>query len=327
MVESVTKTKIDRGVAEAIAGRALPEHRLADVSECTDGWFNAVYTLRFVDHDPVILKIAPPPAVRVMRYEKDIITTEVRTMRLLGERTELPVPRIIHWDPSCDIISSPYFLMTACSGVSLQGQRANLEPHEAAAIDAQIAGVIATINSISGDYFGRPHENAPRSSTWVDAFHLLIEDLMADANDASVVLPETPSHMANLIHRLTDELLSTVTQPRLVHWDLWDTNVFIDPVHIEVTGIIDFERALWADPLMEAQFVGKRESGVLAARYGVDLLGDEAAANRRRIYDLYLYLVMIVESGFRNYDNDHIETIGRTMLDSVLLELKNVGLI
>ena len=62
--------------------------------ECTEGWFNAVYRLGLDDGRSVVLKVAPPPAVRVLRYEADIIRTEVDAMRLVGERTAVPVPAV-----------------------------------------------------------------------------------------------------------------------------------------------------------------------------------------------------------------------------------------
>ena len=48
--------------------------------------------------------------------------------------------------------------------------------------------------------------------------------------------------------------LDEVQSPRLVHWDLWDGNVFVDPATAQITGISDFERSLWGDPLMEVNF-------------------------------------------------------------------------
>ena len=35
-----------------------------------------------------------------------------------------------------------------------------------------------------------------------------------------------------------------VTQPTLVHWDMWEGNIFVKAGH--VVGVIDWERALWA---------------------------------------------------------------------------------
>ena len=48
--------------------------------------------------------------------------------------------------------------------------------------------------------------------------------------------------------------LDDVRVPQLVHWDLWDGNIFVEPKTGQITGIIDFERALWGDPLMEFQY-------------------------------------------------------------------------
>lgn len=321
VVDSISKTRIDRAQAERIARRSFPERSLVTLTECTDGWFNAVHRLGFDDGSSAILKIAPPPDVQVLRYEHDIITTEVETLRLLGERTDLPVPEVLAWDPSREIVSSPYFVMTTCPGVPLEGRRSHLDPVQSAAVDAQLAAFVATVNTIPGSHFGRPEPSAPRCATWHEAFGLLIADLLADAVDAAVSLPRPVDELAALTSRLIDDTLPEVTEPLLVHWDLWDTNVFLDPDTLEVVGVIDFERALWGDPLMEAQFVGRRAHDDIVEAYGTRLFDRPGAADRRRLYDLYLYLVMVVESAYRNYDTDDIEQLGRAMLDLTLDEI------
>ncbi len=321
VVGSISKTRIDRAQAERIARRSFPDRTLTGLTECTDGWFNAVHRLGFGDGSTAILKVAPPPDVRVLRYEHDIITTEVETLRLLGERTDLPVPEVLAWDPSGEIVPSPYFVMTACPGVPLEGRRVHLDPDQSAAVDAQLAAFVATVNTIVGDHFGRPEPSAPRCATWADAFGLLVEDLLADATDASVVLPRPVAELQSITSRLVDDALGEATEPRLVHWDLWDTNVFIDPDTLEVVGVIDFERALWGDPLMEAQFVGRRSHDAVVEAYGTPLFDLPGSVDRRGLYDLYLYLVMVVESAYRNYDTDDIEQLGRAMLGLTLDEI------
>jgi len=106
-----------------------------------------------------------------------------------------------------------------------------------------------------------------------------------------------------------------------VHWDLWDANVFVDPDTRGVTGVIDFERVLWADPLMEAQFLGKRAHDSIVEAYGTRLFDHDGATARRQLYDLYLYLVMVIECSYRNYPTDDIEQFGRAGLSAVLSEL------
>jgi len=45
---------------------------------------------------------------------------------------------------------------------------------------------------------------------------------------------------------------SEIKEATLVHWDLWEGNVFIKDGH--VSGIIDWERAMWGESLMDDRF-------------------------------------------------------------------------
>src|SRR6516165_1487046 len=105
MVDSITKTRISRSEAErivdvAFGGRAS----LRSFTPCDEGWFNAVHLLELDDGTDCVLKVAPPPDVRVQRYEHDLITTEVETLHLLSDRTDLPVPAVLAWDDSCTLL-------------------------------------------------------------------------------------------------------------------------------------------------------------------------------------------------------------------------------
>jgi aminoglycoside phosphotransferase (APT) family kinase protein len=320
VTDSISKTPIADEVAARIVERAAPGRTLASLSPCPDGWFNAVYRLAIDDGSSCVLKVAPPPQVRVMRYEHDLITTEVDTLRRLGRDTDLPVPEVLFWDPSCELVPSPYFLMSPCPGVALDKVRADLAPDVSRSVDAQLARFVATVNSIRADTFGRPEPSAPRHASWAAAFGQLIEDLLADAADADVSLPCPLDDIAALVARHHDAL-EAVTEPRLVHWDLWDSNVFVDPESFEVVGVIDFERVLWGDPLMEAQFVGRRARDEVVDAYGTALFDQPGAVERRRLYDLYLYLVMTIECAYRHYPTDDIENLARALLPLVLDEI------
>jgi len=100
-----------------------------------------------------------------------------------------------------------------------------------------------------------------------------------------------------------------VTTPVLVHFDLWQGNVFVDPAESRVVGIIDPERAFWGDPV--ADFVSlalfgdiEDEPDFLAGYGGVAFT--PAMRYRFRLYRVYLYLIMIVEGAPRGYASaDH----------------------
>jgi aminoglycoside phosphotransferase (APT) family kinase protein len=307
--------------AETVVTLAFGESAvLQGFEECDEGWFNAVHRLELDNGTRWILKIAPPPTVRVLRYEHNLITTEVQALRLVRERTDLPVPTVLAWDESCQLLPSPWFIMEHCPGQLLSSVRPMLDPHAQEVIDTQLVRHLASMNCIATQNFGRPDPTATHDSSWSAAFARLVDDLLADANEAGVILPVPTTAIADLVASET-AALEVVAEGHLVHWDLWDTNVFIDPATLQVVGLIDFERVLWADPLMEAQFTGKRVHDRILDAYGQRLFDQSGAVTRRRLYDLYLYLVMTVECAYRNYPNNDIEDFGRRMLAAVLTEL------
>lgn len=82
-----------------------------------------------------------------------------------------------------------------------------------------------------------------------------------------------------------------------------------------VAGLIDFECALWADPLMEAQFRPLSWSGITDSMRGygkAEFTPDEL--RRCRLYTLYLALVMYIECHYRNYDTDEVFNNAKQML-------------
>jgi hypothetical protein len=91
------------------------------------------------------------------------------------------------------------------------------------------------------------------------------------------------------------------------------------PVSTDVASAI--VRALWGDPLMEGQFFSKRNDAAFLAAYGVLMLATPDAVQRRLLYDLYLFVIMVVEVSYRHYPTDDIERFGRTHLALTLDEL------
>ena len=148
----------------------------------------------------------------------------------------------------------------------------------------------------------------------------LIADLLTDGDAAGVELPRPSTELLAIVETHT-AALDEVTTPRLIHWDLWDLNVFVDPTSLAVVGVIDFERVLWADPLMEAQFFFHRGDDALSDAYGAALFAAPGAVARRQLYDLYLALVMTIECAYRHYPTDDIDQMGRGALAMVLAEL------
>ena len=319
-MESGTKNTKSRMQLEAMTRKSfggIGLHESTDaVRELKDGWFNAAYALRLADEREVVLKIAPAPNAEVMSYELNIMSTEVAAMRLVGQATEIPVPRILFHDDSRDVCDADYFFMEKIDGDNLDHVYEQWSAQQKAVVDQEIGAIIRKVNAFPGTYFGYPGNPDLRAEHWIDAFQKIMDSVFADAARKSVGFDYTEKALRAALDKHI-ETLKEVTKPCLVHWDAWRPNFFVKDGHI--IGIIDFERALWAEPLMEAQFRSLCWGGGTESLKGYGKT--EFTPNELRrcwLYLLHLALVMHVECYYRHYGTDKIFKSSRKLIDSAM---------
>ena len=300
MINSITKNRIGNGELIRAMERVLGE-KPSEIIEMEEGMFNAVYQIKKEDGTKCVLKIAPPPEVTLLHYEKDLIHTEILTLRLLKKKTSLPVPEVIHASGKGeDLGGSPWFLMEFLEGQPYHKVRESLTRDTQDKIARRLGGYLREMNIIRGPLFGYPGIPEEQSQMWGDAFPSMLEGILEDGIRENISLPLG----YDVIRRMAEsdyKALSEVTLPSLVHWDLWSGNIFVKDG--EVTGIIDCERALWSDPLMEQNFCHISPLGPAFFKgYGRGLPETEGEKARRRLYDLYLFLIMVIETTYRRFE-------------------------
>jgi aminoglycoside phosphotransferase (APT) family kinase protein len=315
MPHSATKAPVSREAIESIVDDAFGQGSvIADIVELAEGYFNIIYAITLDDGRSVVLKVAPPPEIPVMTYERNIMAAEVAALDTVATHTSVPTPQVLWSDRSHKHLPRDLFVMERCDGTTLDKLRPTLSPEQQDHLDTGVAGFLGQMNAMSGTHFGLQAPDAQRFNTWRDAFTALVDDVLRDADRAQVALPVSARAVAALIETSSDAL-DAVEQPSFVHWDLWDGNVVVDPRALEITGVLDFERSLWGDPVMEVQFATKLGDQAFLRAYGEEIATHESARRRRHLYDLYLGLVMIVESTYRRYRNDDIAMIGAVAVD------------
>lgn len=321
---SASKTLISLELAREIVRRHFGTGlRLAAFEELKDGFFNAAYLLELENGPRCVLKVAPPESIAVLRYEKGILRTEWEVLALVKQHTEMPVPEVLFYDPSHSLLENDYYLMDFVPGVPLNKVRNQLQSEEQWAIDYQAGQYLRQVNEIAGDYFGYPALANQHFHSWRAGFEQIVKDVLADGEAMQVALP-VPCH--ELYTRLKEvyPVLDEVVSPRLVHWDLWDGNIFIDLESKRISGMIDFERALWADPLMECNFGAMGGNPAFLAGYGQEMLDTPAKRCRRILYDVYLFLIMVIECYYRQYETRDQENWAREQLARQLDRLDSI---
>jgi hypothetical protein len=95
-----------------------------------------------------------------------------------------------------------------------------------------------------------------------------------------------------------------VTEPRLVHADPWPGNVFVVPETGEVLGLIDVERALWADPLFDVVAGDAMNVGAPDPRLAATDAFSEAELTRIRLYRVWFTVLMTTEIVPRGFEGE-----------------------
>jgi len=241
-------------------------------------------------------------------------------MRLVRKNPAIPVPEIYFYDDAHDLCDSDYFFMEKLSGDNLEHVKASLPAETQKTVELRIGEIIREINSFPGIYFGYDGNLDLRANTWKEAFIKIVESLLEDGARKNVIYDYSYDelHAAVLKHA---PALEEITTPCLVHWDAWNSNFFVSDGR--VSGIIDFERALWAEPLMEAQFRQFSGGDVTNSMRGYGKTSFTLAEQQRNhLYSLHLALVMNTECYYRNYDSDAIYNLSRQFMGATMEWLK-----
>lgn len=306
-----TRAQIARMAEKAFSGTTLAAGEDA-ISELKEGWFNAAYNVRLADDREVILKIAPPPDTEVLTYEHNIMATEVESMRRVAQNPAIPVPEIYYFDTDRDVCDADYFFMEKLTGDNLEHIKSSLAPEIQAQIDQNIGKIIREINGFTGTYFGYDGNRALRGATWPEAFLKIMDSVLEDGVRKNAEYSFSVDDIRAAIQQHAPAL-EEVTTPQLVHWDAWDLNFFVKDG--KITGLLDFERALWADPLMEAQFRALALWGVSESMKGYGKTSFTHAEDERcHLYTLHLALVMKTECYYRNYDTDEVSNLSQMLM-------------
>ena len=273
------------------------------INELTDGYFNNSYKIRLNNNEIVVLKVSPKKNVKVLTYEKNLMEAEVKVNNILFN-LNIPCPKVLFYDKHPSIIDCQYFFMTYVKGTPLNQIKSKLNEEEINSIYSKLGTIIKPLNFENQHKFGEIITLEKQYNNWYECFFSMIFDLINDANNIKLKLPITKNNILTLLSNY-ESLLNNINIPCLVHKDLWDGNIFIDPHTLNITGIIDSERAIYAEPLMEIAcgHLDKNESFIKSYLNQKEFSTEEKT--RINLYKIYLYLLMIVECPYRKYENNN----------------------
>ncbi|MGN0794280.1 MAG: phosphotransferase family protein [Aristaeellaceae bacterium] len=295
---SITKNRQTPEVLRSLCAAAFPDRSVSAVTELTEGLFNAAYRIEFTDGDAAVLKIAAADSSGLLSNEINMMQAEITAMQL-AQQYGLPyVPRVRYTDFSRTRCSGSFFFMDCLPGRSLNSCRNELSAQVQAHVQHQVGALQRRLTSIHSDHFGLLGDAHGFGSQY-ELVRYLFSNVLRDARARQVDLPFSD---AELFSRLEGDrtIFDDVALPSLVHWDMWEGNLLVE--NGELSGVIDWERAMWADPLMDDRFRRHNRNAAFLEGFGQTAF---SPAEQGRIvwYDLFLYTTMVTECFYRLYEN------------------------
>ena len=247
-----------------ILSHVVPDSTLGPVEELSSTQLPRLYSLSMSDDRKLLLSFAPRLAVRLLRQEATILSSEAtlvyfiagsecRPAEMAGSpRSEIEtpntvslsevVPKLLKHSSNNREMAYPYSIFEQTAGAPLSTLSVYLSLPERRLVDRQVGsmaralasltspnGTFGTVTQVMANPFTITPPSAPPvagSQTWSEAFNTLLEGILRDGEDMKVLLPyET---VRDHCQRLSWHL-DAVTLPRLVVLDAGsETNVMVD---------------------------------------------------------------------------------------------------
>nr|MBR4281397.1 aminoglycoside phosphotransferase family protein [Clostridia bacterium] len=294
---SVTKNHQSNENLLALCAAAFPQRKVTGITELTEGMFNAAYRIDFADGASV-LKIAAADATGLLSNECNLMQAEVAAMGIAQAHGLSLVPQVQHADFTHTLCSGSYFFMECLPGRSLHSCFEELPPAQSHHVMTQVGAFQRQTANIHSESFGLLGDTR-RFPTLHGLIRLLFTNVLGDAAAKSINLGV---NVDEVLARLDADapVFAEIKTPSLVHWDMWEGNIFVE--NGELCGVIDWERAMWGEPLMDDRFRRHNRPAAFLEGYGQTVFSP-AESRRLAWYDLFLYLTMITESTYRQYED------------------------
>ena len=209
------------------------------------GMINTSYRIRLADGSQWVLRIGPPDKKILLPYERHLPSAEDLFYKLCRSH-EIPVPGVAAFreeePPRRDYMFTEYLPAHAlCAEGRTEQERAHLRERAGA--------LAAKMHAVCGTKFGRLTKiaNGGGYSRWSDALIAECAEWEECAVPAGIFSAQEAKRVQSVFAHFSP-LLDEITEPHLVHADLWDGNVLVrDDGQEPLLWLIDGDHALFGD--------------------------------------------------------------------------------
>ena len=263
------------------------------------GKFNTSFFV-WADGQELVLRIAPARESVLLFYERNMMRQEPAIHDLLRSRTAVPVPRILAFDDSHEVVDRDFLIMERLPG--LPWTECPAAP--SAALLREVGEHLAAAHRLTETRYGYLGAHAPMEpqDSWPAAFRVMWGKLLDDV----VQVGHYDQRERDALTALLDAHLGLFDRgvaASLLHMDIWHQNILVDDRGC-LSGIVDWDRALWGDP--EVEFAVLDYCGISEPAFWEGYRGERdlspAGQTRQVFYYLYELQKYIVIREGRSHD-------------------------
>ena len=314
----ITKNRQTKENIIRMAKAAFPQRGVPRIAELTEGMCNAAYKLTFEDGFQTILKIASPIKTGFMTNECNLMEAEVKAMKLVAQNTGIKVAAVYRYDTSKELCDGDYFFMESLEGTSWISVMDRLGEEENSRLRMEVGKLQKQLSEVTGDKFGLLGDSVHQFDNMYEFIYFLLNNVLNDAERRAVATGVPKDRILAKLSR-DKVLFEKIKTPTLVHWDMWEGNIFVKEG--EISGIIDWERAMWGEPFMDDRFRYHNRHSDFLKGFGINELSEEEL-KRIYWYDILLYLTMMTEVTYREYEDDSQYQWVKPMFDKIWENIK-----
>lgn len=239
VMKSKTKYQLDFETVKKLFFSAKIEN-ISAFSPLGLGMFNSVYEV--MGDREYVLKISPKTDLPVMKYENDMLKTELYWYDVISENTDIFVPEIYYSDFTRKYVDANWFIMEKIDGVT----RNKLDLPQDEKLKKSVE-IISKIHNMQGEKFGYVQNGL--HNNWYEALRSMIVNLLSDADKFG-----KPSKNGKKLLSYCDNYKNILEKApcTAVNYDLWDANLICkNTKNGTVFTLIDPERSFWGDPVFD----------------------------------------------------------------------------
>jgi fructosamine-3-kinase len=190
---------------------------LAEVMPLVGGCINTTLELITKDGQRAVLKISPHRVNRHFAAE----AAQLRLMRDLG----LPAPQVYAAHTADLDNPHSYLLMEFIDGVNLNDAKHACTTDEYDDLQRNLAELVRALHARTDERYRREgHADAPAFDTWPAFYRHVYDPIIAEVSKCPWLSVKQKKTLGKLHERL-DRFIHHDDRPRLVHWDIWATNI------------------------------------------------------------------------------------------------------